>query len=142
MELIINRFQKTAQSAISKLLIDGVLFCYCLEDFDRGISNNMPLLDILKEKIHGKTAIPTGRYRVTISYSNRFKRYLPELHDVPGFAGIRIHSGNVAADTEGCLLVGTQYKTDTIINSRLAFDKLMAKLLIAETKEEIWITIQ
>ncbi|MEA5459102.1 DUF5675 family protein [Arcicella sp. LKC2W] len=140
MEITVNRFLKTQESTISTVLIDGVLFSYGLEDVDRGLTDSMPVDEIKKKKVFGKTAIPSGRYRISISFSNRFKRYLPEVHNVKGFEGIRIHSGNTAQDTEGCLLLGTQYKNNTVINSRLAFDKLMAKLLIAETKEEIWIT--
>ena len=100
-------------------------------------------LDCIKQiKVHGKTAIPTGRYKVIISYSNRFKKYLPEIVGVPGFLGIRIHSGNSAADTEGCPLVGTTKGIDFIGNSRKAFTPLMAKLKAAEKKEKIYITIQ
>lgn len=57
-------------------------------------------------KIPGQTAIPMGTYRVTITMSNRFKQYLPLLHDVPGFEGIRVHSGNSAQDSSGCVILG------------------------------------
>ena len=59
-----------------------------------------------EEKIAGKTAIPTGRYRVVMSYSKTYKRRMPFLQNVPHFTGIMIHTGNSADDTRGCILVG------------------------------------
>lgn len=96
-----------------------------------------------KEKVHGKTCIPYGTYTVRLSYSNRFKRILPELVDVPHFLGIRLHSGNSSKDTEGCILVGTKSKGDWVTASRVAFNKLYKLLQTAEkNKEEITITIR
>ena len=96
-----------------------------------------------KEKVYGKTCIPNGTYTVVLSYSNRFKRVLPELLDVPHFLGIRIHSGNSSKDTEGCIILGTKSKGDWVTASRVAFNKVYALLQGAVTnKEEITITIR
>ena len=84
-------------------------------------------------------AIPKGKYKVIITPSNRFKRDLPLLQNVPGFEGIRIHSGNTNHDTEGCILVGQTRAADFIGNSRKAFDKLFPKL---QKASEINITIE
>ena len=59
-----------------------------------------------EEKVAGKTAIPTGRYRVVMSYSKTYKRRMPFLQKVPYFTGIMIHTGNSVDDTRGCILVG------------------------------------
>lgn len=79
---------------IGELTIDGVHQCFTLED------------KVREKKIFGKTAIPPGRYEVTVSFSNHFQKKLPLLMNVPNFEGVRIHSGNTAKDTEGCILVG------------------------------------
>ena len=82
----------------------------------------------LTDKVPRETAIPFGTYDVVITMSPRFKRELPLLLNVPGFAGIRIHSGNTAGDTEGCLLPGMsrilRNGRQVVINSRAAFDRI------------------
>ena len=96
-----------------------------------------------KEKVYGKTCIPNGTYTVVLSYSNRFKRILPELLNVPHFLGIRIHSGNSSKDTEGCIILGPKSKGDWVTASRVAFNKVYKLLQDAVTrKEEITITIR
>ena len=96
-----------------------------------------------KEKVYGKTCIPNGTYTVVLSYSNRFKRVLPELLDVPHFLGIRIHAGNASKDSSGCILVGTKSKGDWVTASRVAFNKVYVLLQKAvANKEEITITIR
>lgn len=75
---------------------------YIVEDRDRGLDSRDPAT--LAAKVQGKTAIPTGEYVVKTTWSNRFQRPMPLLHDVPGFRGIRVHTGNNADHTEGCML--------------------------------------
>lgn len=142
MELKLTRFEKTDNSTISKLFINEEYFCYALEDKDRGLNQNMDLLQIKARKIHGKTAIPYGRYQIVITFSNRFKKPLPLIMNVPGFEGIRIHPGNTPANTEGCLLPGTTYETDRVNNSREAFYELFERIEKASKTEKIWITIE
>lgn len=141
MELSVARFQKTDKSSIGRLGLNGQPFCYSLEDKDRGLSKEQDLSLILKTKQYGTTAIPKGRYEVIINFSNRFQKYLPLLLNVPGFEGIRIHPGNVAANTLGCILPGEGYNTDFVGSSVKAFNRLFAELKKAEKKEKIFITI-
>jgi len=93
-------------------------------------------------KVYGVTAIPSGTYDVEITYSPKYKREMPLLKDVKGFTGIRIHSGNRAEDSEGCILVGQTKSEDFIGQSRLAYKALFKKLQAAkEAGKAINITI-
>lgn len=145
MNLLARRKVGNDKASIAQFSVDGVFECYTLEDKDRGLTSTMPLSQIKEKKVHSQTAIPTGRYKVVLSYSQRFKRVLPEVKDVPGFSGIRIHSGNHSGNTEGCLLPGTWdgKAVDWVSGSRDAFNKLMAKIQKAwNKKEEIWLTVE
>ena len=130
MQLRLTRKIFTEESTIGELQINGTFECFTLEDVVR----NGP-------KVPGKTAIPVGAYTVVISFSQRFGRPMPELLSVPNFAGIRIHAGNKAVDTEGCILVGRGRSTNAIDNSRVAYDILFAKLSAAAQREKIFIEI-
>lgn len=101
---------------IGELYIDNILECFTLEDIPRTF------------KIPGKTAIPAGTYDIELTYSPRFKCTLPLLKNVKGFEGIRIHAGNRAEDTEGCILVGAIKGAEVIYNSRVALSKLLGKM--------------
>lgn len=131
MKLKLVRTDKTAESTIGALYIDGAFECYTLEDTERpdGV------------KIYGETAIPRGAYTVDITVSPRFKRDLPLLVGVKNYVGVRIHPGNTASDTEGCILVGRRKGKDRIEESRLAFDSLFTKLQAARKRGEA-ITIE
>ena len=128
MEILVKRLYKKSEYTIGKMYIDGVYFCDTVEDTDRGLSQNMKNSTIEAKKIYGKTAIPTGRYSVVLSYSNKFKKTLPLLKDVLGFSGIRIHSGNTAEDSLGCIIVGENKIKGGVINSRQTMEKLMYRL--------------
>ena len=142
MILELNRNTRSSKSTIGDLLINGEFFCYVLEDFDRGLDNIMTDAEIKAKKVYAETAIPKGTYRVAITFSPRFKEYMPLLLNVKGFQGIRIHSGNTAAHTEGCLIVGLIKGTNFVGQSKLAYSRLIAKLKKVEKTEEIYITIK
>jgi hypothetical protein len=90
---------------LGTMFINDKFFAYTLEDRDRGLKSADTLADINKKKIKGVTAIPSGTYKIKLSVSNRFKRLMPEVLDVKGFAGVRIHGGNTHLNTEGCPLI-------------------------------------
>ena len=133
MELRLERFPSKDEATIGTLYLAGIKFCYTLEDVVRPVGI----------KVKGKTAIPAGRYEIIITASTRFKRDMPLLLNVPDFKGIRIHSGNTAEDTEGCILVGMDKGESSIVRSREAFNKLFDILETAfSIDEKVWITIE
>ena len=128
MNLLLKRNPSNGSCTIGTLFVDGEQLCYTLEDVVR------------EQKVYAQTAIPAGRYRVQVTMSPRFKRMLPLLHDVPNYSGVRIHPGNTAEDTEGCILPGMTNPTPfSVGRSREAFELLMQKL---EGQDEIWLTIE
>lgn len=153
MHIISERIAKKSTYTISNMYIDGVKFCNVLEDTDRGLTQDMPLEDIQKAKVYGKTAIPTGTYKVTLDIvSPKFSKYkqykfcngkLPRLIGVPGYSGVLIHIGNTEVDTDGCLLVGQNNVVGKVTNSTATFKSLYDKMLEAvNRKENITITIK
>jgi hypothetical protein len=136
MLITLDRAWKRKGYTISRLYINGELFCNALEDEDRGLRQDQDLATIKAKKIAGETAIPSGNYMVTLTYSPRFRKMLPLLNDVPGFSGVRIHSGNTAKDTEGCILVGQNLEKGKVLNSRAWYDKLLAKMQEAWNKKD------
>lgn len=129
MELNVKRTDLSENCTIGELSVDGQFECYTLEDMVRPV------------KIKGVTAISAGRYEVIINYSQRFNRQLPLLLNVPDFEGVRIHPGNTAADTEGCILVGQTKSAGFVGQSRLAFEQLFSKLQAASVTGKIFIEI-
>lgn len=152
MHLISKRIKRDPEYTISELSVDNVFICNVLEDTDRGLTDSMTAQEIESKKIYGKTAIPTGTYTIDMdtvspkfesrSWAVPYQGKLPRLQNVKGFEGVLIHVGNKAEDTLGCLLVGTYNGGNNIVQSTIAFLKLMGMLLQAhQNQEEIKITI-
>ena len=94
-------------------------------------------------KIKGKSAIPEGRYPVVITYSPKFKQWLPLLLGVLNFSGVRIHAGNTVKDTQGCILVGENREVGKVLNSRKHVKIVKEKIVEAKDKGEgVWIEIR
>lgn len=141
MELISKSLFKTDESTISDISIDGKHLCFILEDKDRGLTQNTSIEQIEKIKVFGLTCIPRGRYEIVITYSNRFKCMMPLLLDVKGWTGVRIHWGNWAKDTEGCLIVGTTVGKNEVEGSKIAYAKVISLLQDACSKGKVYITL-
>lgn len=124
MKLRLERTWRGPVCTIGTLTVDGQSECFTLEDVERGTDG----ATVESWKIKGETAIPLGTYAVTITHSERFGRDLPLVLQVPGFSGIRIHPGNTAADTEGCILVGRTKGPAFVGESRAAFNALFPKI--------------
>lgn len=142
-----------ADYTIDTMYVRGRYFSAALEDTDRDLLQTMPLEEIRRIKVAGKTAIPKGTYNIKLTVSEKFKNrawakpyggLVPLLMDVPGYSGIRIHPGNTAADTEGCILPGQNLKPGKVLNSTVTYRKLMDEYLYPAhlAGEEIIITIK
>ena len=150
MELLLRRIARRETYTIGRLYIDGVYFCDTIEDKDRGLKQSLPVSVNKAMKKAGATAIPTGKYQVTLKMkSPRFSKkkqyefcqgYLPRLINVPAFEGVLIHIGNTAKDTEGCILVGKNTKVGKVLESGVTFRALYSKL--KEANGYIYITIE
>ena len=141
MELLLTRIKAVGKATLGELYLfpsdalhtEGERIAYTLEDKVR----------LLGTKIPGETAIPSGRYEVVLSYSQHFKKPLPLLIHVPQFEGIRIHSGNTPADTEGCILLGQSVSANgSLLYSRAAMAKFMKWFPKTVQKQKIYLTIQ
>lgn len=143
MEITLKRTHRKELFTLGELKVNGSFHAYVLEDKDRGLHSAMSLSEIASIKIPAETAIPTGRYELVMNFSNRFKKPLPLLLDVPGFAGVRIHSGNTTAHTEGCLLPGNKRDAakGEVYESRDATNRLISLINAAIKKEKVFITI-
>ena len=133
MEIKIPRKWFYKDASLGVMQIDFTYACFTLEDAARpaGI------------KVDGHTCIPPGRYRVMVDWSRRFISMMPHVLDVPGFDGIRIHSGNTEQDTSGCILVGFERDRNTIYKSRDAFNYVFDKIKQAIAKgEEVWLEVE
>lgn len=149
MELKLKRIARRETYTIGHLYIDGEYFCDTIEDKDRGLSQELPVAVNKNLKRRGVTAIPVGRYRVTLDVvSPRFEKKtayqfcggrLPRLVNVPAFDGVLIHIGNTAKDTEGCILVGKNTQVGKVLQSTVTFQQLYVRLKTA--KDTIYITI-
>lgn len=131
------------KALFGQLYVDGKSFCDTLENTDY--------------------AIPTGFYRLRVTFSPRWQVLLPILDGVWGFrkskvesqkskvnettqrTGIRIHAGNTIEHTEGCILVGeADLSNNRLLSSAKALHRLREYLLNymnQNPNEEVYIEI-
>lgn len=142
MEIKLYRKYRKTNYTIGQLFINGKYFSDCLEDPDRGLTDTMSLEEIKRIKVFGNTCIPYGQYKVTITYSPKFKRNLPLINNVKGFDGIRIHFGNTQYDTSGCVLPGFNKVKGKVIDSKATTERLIKVIQEAiDRNEEVFINI-
>ena len=153
MNILLDRKWKANEYTIGKLYINGVEFSDTLEDKDRGLKDSMSLNEITSKKVYGQTAIPTGTYEILMTYSSKFanrvwgKKYkgkVPQLINVKGYGGVRIHPLNTAKDTLGCIGVGKNTSKGMIVNSTAYYYKLLDEYILPAImkNEKVLITIK
>jgi hypothetical protein len=134
MNLFLKRFYTSNVDTLGVLSINGIFSAFVIEDTKHDI------------KIPGQTRIPSGKYEIKLTFSPRFGKNMLEIMNVPGYSGIRIHTGNVNEDTEGCLLIGNvcRFHNDgesRIDESTLAYNRIYPIITNALTTEQVFIEI-
>lgn len=114
-----------------RLYASGLFLGFTCEDEDRHLETVG-----IQEKCYGRTAIPRGRYLLENSFSTRFQKELPAILDVPGFSGIRVHGGNTAADSLGCILLGQVRCATGIAQCAGTVQRLIAMINACESRLE------
>ena len=153
MKILVERKWKKETYTISTVCINGVRFSEAVEDKDRGLNSTMSEAYINSRKVYGKTAIPTGTYEIKLTYSPKFnstawgKKYegkVPQIMNVKGFSGIRIHPLNTAEQSFGCIGCGRNTIKGKVTQATEYYYKLMDNYIIPAIKkgEKITITIQ
>lgn len=154
MELTLKRVALRDTYTIGKLYVNGTYFCDTIEDKVRDLNKDGDLNDIGEGKIPSLTAIPYGKYEVTLkvkspkfslkSAYNWCNGYLPRLINVPHFEGILIHAGNTADSSAGCIIVGENKIKGQVINSMETLKRLYCSVLkdASDRNEKIWIKIE
>ena len=157
MELHLKRIAKRKSYTIGQLYIkdaislvgedrEGAYFCDTLEPTALERKTTVDCATVLRSPAKTASlkpfAIPEGRYPVVITWSPKFGQWLPLLLHVPGFEGIRIHTGNMSCDTEGCILVGRNCKVGQVLDSKIWLYRLKRKIVEAKERgEAVYITI-
>lgn len=153
MELLVERAWPKDTYTVGKFYVNGKRFGESMEDKDRGLLQSMPLSVIMGKKKYGITAIPKGTYEIRMTYSPKFssrawakptKGLVPEIIDVPGFSGIRIHPLNSAKDSLGCIGVGKNDKKGWISKSTTYYRNLVDNYIVPalDRGERVFITIR
>ena len=163
MELVLTRIAKRRGYTIGRLAIlkeeseeyrtyqTEEYFCDTLEPTVLELKTTVPKETVLRSPTKlaslKPVAIPEGRYAVVITWSQKFKMWLPLLLGGPDFnrlwQGIRIHMGNTAKDTQGCILVGRNQIVGRVLESRKWLYELKQKIVEAKAKgEAVWLTIR
>lgn len=151
LKILIHRKYKKEKYTIGIMYINGIRFSNTMEDKDRGLRFDMNPKDILNKKVYGQTAIPTGIYRVEMTYSPKFANRAwcskevgksPQIMNVPGFGGIRIHPLNTAEDSLGCIGVGENTVKGKITNSTYYYRKLIDNYIMPAIKRGDTITLE
>ena len=163
MELVLTRIAKRKAYTIGRLSIlkeeneeyrtytREEYFCDTLEPTVLELKTTVSKESVLRSPAKAESlkpfAIPEGRYAVVITWSPKFKMWLPVLLGGPDFnrlfKGIRIHMGNTAADTAGCILVGRNQLVGQLLESRKWLYELKQKIVEAKDKgEAVWLTIK
>ena len=165
MELILTRIAKRKGYTIGRLSLppappkgrgeekgtDRTYLCDTLEppalEMKTRVDRQTVLRSVKKVKGLKPFAIPEGRYAVVVTRSPKFDKWLPLLVGDQNFnrlfQGIRIHAGNTAKDTQGCILPGENLRKGMVLNSARWVKRIKDLIVEAKAKgEAVWLTIE
>ena len=128
MQIMLTRNWKKPDYTIGRIFINNAFFCNSMEPIDRGLRQDMPIEDIKRLKVKNKTAIPTGTYKVMMTWSPKYQKKMPQIMNVPCFDGVRFHPGNKPKDTRGCVLPGENSVKGMVVNSTKYFNQFVSML--------------
>lgn len=142
LHLTLIRKWKKPEYTIGQLFAGGRMICNTIEDCDCGLNQHMTEAEIKRIKVQNETAIPVGTYKLTVSMSPKFGRKLIEVLNVPGYLGIRVHKGNTAKESAGCILPGNNTEKGKVTNST-KFEELLTSMVESAISngEEAYLTI-
>ena len=152
MKLTLERKWCKSTYSIGNLYINGQYFCNTLEDVDRGLTQDMPIEEIEAKKVYGQTAIPVGLYEIKMTYSPKFHNRtwakltsgkVPQIMDVPGWSGVRIHPANEASQLLGCIAPGKNTKKGMVTSSTHYYTILVIDYIFPaiEQREKVYLEI-
>ena len=153
LELLVERYDFGKDYTEGKFYVDGMPFGESMEPHSLHLTNSMPLSEIKAKKVYGKTAIPTGRYKISWevspslknrTYAKEFDGKFPYLVNVPGWTGVMIHPFNYGTESKGCIAVGEKWMPGKIIRATEGYKDLMRYYLVPAFKrgQEVYITIK
>lgn len=139
MILTLERKYLNEKSTEGNLYINGKWFCHTIEDKVRAKAGLWQRI----KKVYAQTAIPYGKYPVQVTWSNRFKRPLTGVFNVPDFEGIRIHNGTNELSSAGCVIVSYLHdpKNHCLINDKAAMNDLCDIVEKYQKTEKVWLDI-
>lgn len=128
MELSILRTEFYDHCTIGELSVDGRFMGHTFESANKS-----------KDSIgaFNLQSIPTGRYEINVTYSNRFKEKLPLLSNVPYFSNVRLYSEANAIDIKGCILIGYQKHSNMVLKNKEAMKELLEILALELNKNNL-----
>lgn len=143
-EFLVRRVAKSKNATVGYLYVNGQRLCHTLEPLDRGLRSDMSASEVLRRKVRGFTAIPTGNYSLSLTFSPKFSPRafykslggrLPLVVGVPGFSRILMHCGNTFHDTQGCILLGVATRVPdgsdfVLTSSRVTFRDVFIDYLL------------
>ena len=147
--MVIKLFRHTfTDTSTIGTMVLGQKNWHTIEDKDRGLTQQMTLSQVQAIKVYAQTCIPYGMYKVLITQSARFSKkqkrpvFTPEIINVTGFTGIRIHPANYASQLEGCIAPGRTVSKNMVGMSKIAYQEVLELINTSlKSGEDVWIEI-